>query len=128
MDDRIELTDTGLTAITKLAEGNPGALRVCCELMQNAPVVDPDLLLGPVGALLLLDSARVYGSKIWMLYKDICDYRADRVLGMLRACQLGILSASELGGIIEGILVVDVEDIMRQVQEQLPKFTLADTE
>lgn len=56
-------------AVLVMAEGNPGALRALMELATKAGMFWPT----PFGR---LDEAGVYGSRIWMLYKDIFNYDA----------------------------------------------------
>ena len=124
MGSRIELTDNMATAITKIVEGNPGALRVCCELVENVQAIDPDHFAGPFAPILLLDSFDLYGSEVWMLYKDVCNYQVDWTYGMLRALQFGIVNRYDLVKAFDREISLDVPDIMRQVQEQLPEFTL----
>lgn len=120
---RIELTDTGMSAATKMSEGNPGARRVVADLMRNAEKIDPDNAMGGFGAILNLDSYGIYGSRIWMLYKDVCGEDMPRTLGVLRACQLGIISQSVLDTAIDnGGRGLDVEDAFKKVQERLPNF------
>ena len=68
---RLTLDDTVMTSIMKLAEGNPGAMRVCSEIMKNGEKIDPQGM-GGFGSLLSIDSLGIYGSRIWLLYKDIC--------------------------------------------------------
>lgn len=52
-----------------LSEGNPGALRVLTELQG-----DGEGFLDVLGC----DSKRLYGSRIWMLYKDVCGEDIER--------------------------------------------------
>ena len=124
MGSRIELTDNMATAITKIVEGNPGALRVCCELVENVQTIDPNHFAGPFAPILLLDSFDLYGSEVWMLYKDVCNYQVDWTYGMLRALQFGIVNRYDLVKAFDREISLDVPDIMRQVQEQLPEFAL----
>lgn len=58
-----------LEIMSALSEGNPGALRVLMALFSDgAGFLD---VLG-------CDSKRLYGSRIWMLYKDVCGESIDR--------------------------------------------------
>ena len=50
--------------IMTMSEGNPGAMKVIMDMMNN-----PRSLLD----ILLLDSLDIRGSKIWMLYSDCCN-------------------------------------------------------
>ncbi len=120
---RIELTDTGISVAIKMSEGDPCALRVVVEFMKNAGKIDPDNAMGGFGAILNLDSLGIYGSRIRMLYKDVCGEDMPRTLGVLRACQLGIISQSVLDTAIDNRgRGLDVEDAFKKVQEHLPNF------
>ena len=82
----IDLTDSMMSAIMKLSEGNPGAMQVCMKIMDKAEEIDPDAMLGGLGVLLSLDTHQIYGSKIWMLYKDMCGEDIVKTLAVLRGC------------------------------------------
>lgn len=60
---RINLDSTPVEAATAMAEGNPGAISVIAQLLGT-----------PMGIIALchLDDAEIYGSNIWVLYKDVC--------------------------------------------------------
>ena len=123
---RLRLTDTAQTAIAKLSDGNPGALRVCCELFQQGAEIDPDAFGGGLSNLLSLDTHGIYGPDIWMLYKDVCASSLPKMVGVLRAVQLGIESESKLKHAIqsygEGI---DVDALFQAVCARLPNFANA---
>lgn len=123
---RIELNDTTLSATIKLAEGNPGACTVCASILKEGEVIDPDGVFGGLGILLMLDTFGIYGSRIWMLHKDVCGQDLVNTLAVLRACQLGYISGKELNHAIdnygEGI---DVGDLLRQVKDFLPNFGIS---
>lgn len=59
----MKLTDPNVTmreAIYLLSEGNPGAVSVLAKLASVFPAT-----------LILLDDQEIYGSDIWLAYKDI---------------------------------------------------------
>ena len=120
---RIQLTDTTTDVFIKMAEGNPGGLHVCMQMFENNTKIDPDDFMGRLGAILSLDTHGIYGSRIWMLYKDVCGEDLVNTLALLRGVQLGFLSEAKLNKAIdnygEGI---DVEDIKAQVKNYLPNF------
>ena len=69
--DRITGLDMSIFEIVgALSEGNPGALRVLMELFGK----DGAGFLDVFGC----DSKRLYGSRIWMLYKDVCGEDIER--------------------------------------------------
>lgn len=118
--ERIELEDSMQDIFVKLGEGNPGGLTVCMELAQVSCEVDPACLFGPLGPLLSLDSFGIYGSRIWMLHKDVCGCDHVKTLACLRARQLAIITQSELDHAIDNYGEgVDPEDLLAKVDERL---------
>ena len=127
--ERITLSDNMVTVASKLSEGNPGAVNVIMQIVKDSEKIDPDAMMGPFAHLLSLDSFGIYGSNIWILYKDICGQDLTNMLAVLRAVQLGMLSLSMVNRAIDGILgnskeavVLDVPGLLEKVREQLPEF------
>lgn len=122
-NERITSEMSPLDAVVVLSEGNPGATRVCAELLKDGARIDPDNILGGVGQLLMLDSAGLYGARIWMLYKDVCGEDLGKMVAVLRAWQLGIVGHDAVAHAIDhrgdGI---DLDDVVSQVQERCPAF------
>ena len=87
--ERIKCEDDVVTICHKLSEGNPGALNVMMQMLSGTAKIDPDAALGPFAHLLNLDTFGIYGSKIWILYKDICCENIVHTITVLRAVQLG---------------------------------------
>jgi hypothetical protein len=127
-NQRIKLEMSMLDAVACVCEGNPGAIRVCLEILKHGGQIDPDSLLGGFGVILLLDTLGIYGSQIWILHKDICEENIIATIGMLRAFQLGHISDCELMNAIksEGIILIDVPTYLMRVRKELPKFIKAD--
>lgn len=121
--ERITLTDTGVDAVAKLSEGNPGALHVCCQLVKEGAAIDPDDAFAGIGKLLSLDTLGIYGSRIWLLYKDVCGQNLAKVIALMRAVQLGLLAERILLDAIEhhgqGL---DVSETIKAVKTKLPSF------
>jgi hypothetical protein len=114
-------------AMMLLADGNPGAIRAMCALAKCASTADPGNFLGPFGPVFLLDSAGIYGSAIWILYKDVCGENAVRTLAVLRSGQLGIIPAERLTQVISAHMErtaaeFDADLVWTQVCERLPAF------
>jgi len=124
---RIEITDTMAGIVTKMSEGNIEAVSVLSQILEKTDEIDPDNFMGGLGVILSLDMSRVYGSRIWMLYNDVCNKNINHTLGLMRAHQLGFLSQEKLDHAIdnygEGI---DIVNLLRQVQERLPDFRMGD--
>ena len=120
---RLDLHDTALDAMVKLAEGNLGAANVLTRLLSDGAKIDLDNRLGGLGSLLSLDSLGIYGSRIWMLYKDVCNQSLITTVGVLRGWQLGLISTSSLQQAVDNYGDgLDIEAILAQVKAQLPGF------
>lgn len=86
--------------------------------------------MGPFAHLLNIDSFNIYGCKLWILYKDICGSSILKTIAVLRALQLGLLKDHLLRQAIDSIekfsnhesAKIDVDEILKNVQERLPKF------
>lgn len=123
--ERIQLTDTLLSAVMKLAEGNPGAAVALSALVKSAAAVDPDSAFAEFSPLFGLDGLGLYGGRIWRLYRDVCADDVVRVHGLLRAVQLGILRESDLIAAVDYTRPMtheQVDEIVHKVREQLPDF------
>lgn len=131
-NQRIGLNDSILDVVTKLSDGNPGAVNVLMLIIKNNAAIDPDDFFGPLGPLLYLDTCGIYGPKIWMLFKDICGQDIVKTLAMLRACQLGLINSNDLIDAINGSRQVALpgepdrklnpDEVLEMVRKRLPKF------
>jgi len=124
--ERIELTDSLLDIVTKLSEGNPGAMTVIMNCVESSPQIDPQCALGPLGPILSLDSLGIYAEKIWMLFKGVCEQDIVRFLGVLRAWQMGIVSKEEIFRSLEVRGSLDINKVMIELKHQLPTFRWGD--
>lgn len=121
--ERIELTDSTMTVIMKMSDGNPGAITVLMRMLQEGEKIDPDSWSGGLSGILALDTHGIYGSKIWMLYKDVCRENLENTLAVLRACQLGQLREDDMLNAIDNYgRGIDVDALVAGVKEILPKF------
>lgn len=131
-NQRIQLTDTALDAIIKLAEGNPGAVNALTEMMKQAPVIDPDSFLGAMGPLFDCDSRGLYGPAIWIIYKYVCNFDVAKVLAIFRAQQLGLMEwqITNFDGATQSypnLTAEVVAECMVKVQAELPAFNVQTT-
>lgn len=104
---RIELTDTTMDVLVKMAEGNPGAIGAMLDIMDKHDAIDPQAALGGLGALMAFDTHGIYGTEIYIIWNDKCDKDVRRVLLLLRAVQLGFM--------LEATLKTMAADQMRQI-------------
>jgi hypothetical protein len=117
------MTDTKKDCIIKMSEGAIGAMNVCMQLLDKGGTIDPDAWAGGFGNLLFLDALNIYGTRIWMLFKDVCGQDLVKTVAMLRAYQCGYVTRGQLDHAIdnhgEGIVV---DALLAQVKERLPNF------
>lgn len=126
MKTKIQLTDSVQDVMFKMSEGNPGALTVCLQMLKDGEQIDPDNAMGGLGTILSLDTLGLYGSKIWMLYKDVCGQDLSKMLAVLRGWQLGFLSDIQVRNAVENYGEgINLEEICAKVCERLPRFKLA---
>lgn len=92
----IDLNDTGTDVIMKMAQGNPGALSCCVELMKHNAQIDPENAFSSYGAMLLLDQENIRGVNLYILWNDICKRDTRDLVMLVRATQLGFLSREKL--------------------------------
>lgn len=119
--ERIKLEMTVKEAIVAMADGNPGAISVMAGILKEGPIIDPDCesffhILG-------LDSLGIYGSQIWVLFKDLCEQSYLNLLTVLRANQCGILDEGLFHESMKrGCFPMAFGTLRKQVQEVLPNF------
>lgn len=125
MKEKIKLTDSMPEVMLKMSEGNPGALSVCMQVLTQGEKIDPDNMLKGLGVILSMDTLGLYGTAIWMLYKDVCQQNLRHMLAVLRGNQLGIVSKAQVMHAVqnrgEGL---EVADVCQKVKERLPNFQL----
>jgi hypothetical protein len=122
-----DLSLTTMDVIMLMSDGNHGAVAVMCELMQKTDKIDPDAALGGLGAILSLDTHGIYGPRIWQFYKDVCGQNLNRMLGLMRAVQLGYLGESKLSYAIDTHGAgLDIPALLSMVKERLPAFALSE--
>lgn len=123
MSSRITLGMSGMDAMFAMSEGNPGAVSVICDLMESGEKIDPGAALGPFHHVMGLDSCGIYGSNIWVLYKDVCGMNLVKVIAVLRGWQLGFLSEAEIRRWIdENGTDQDLDALVDKVREELGQF------
>lgn len=72
-----------------MSEGNPGALTVLMQMMQD---------FNGILNILLLDSLNIRGSKIWGLYSDCCGKNVGKFNRTLMALRVGTYTQEEIQG------------------------------
>lgn len=123
-NSRITPQDDGITIIHKISEGNPGAVTVLMLLFKHNERIDPQSWMGPLGTILDLDTHGIYGSNIWILFKDICKQDIVMFVALFRAVQLGIISSTVVKDVIDrkqGVSI-DLPTILEAVKSRLEYF------
>lgn len=69
-------------AISKLSEGNPGAINACCLLIKNGGSVYP--YGNSFDYIMMLDKLGIYGTDIYILWSDICKRDLAKMIAALR--------------------------------------------
>lgn len=93
---RLELTDSPVDVMVKMAEGNPGALTAMVSILEKHEKIDPQAMLGGLGAIFSLDTHKIYGTDIYVLWSDKCKRNTRKMLVLLRAVQLGFFPEEKL--------------------------------
>jgi len=93
---RLKLKDTFISAITKMSDGNPGAITALIDLSLSSPEIDPQSEFGGIGPFFSFDLYEIYGSDIYIIWNDKCGRDSRKTLMLLRAVQLGFLQESKL--------------------------------
>lgn len=124
---RISADDTMQQGIMKMVEGNPGAVNVCVDLLKFGQDVNPEAgLTSGMVYIMTLDLLQIYGSRIWMLYKDVCGESISKMVAVLVAGANEIITQKELDLAIDGTgLRLDLETLIDTVVEQYPELGIA---
>jgi hypothetical protein len=96
-----------MNIVMKMTDGNPGAVTVITQLIVDKN--DPDDWPSGFGKLLSLDTHGIYGSNIWVLFKNVCNQNILNVVTVLRAVQLGLYSERDLWNCIDNCTPLDCE-------------------
>jgi hypothetical protein len=98
------------------------------DLMKHSEEIDPLSYLKVMGPVMLLDSLGIYGPNVWVIFKDVCEQNHARMLAVLRATQLGMLSSEALLEVSnrqyrnEGKVKTDVAELYFKVKDFLEDF------
>jgi hypothetical protein len=120
---RIKLQDDMPSVVYKMSEGNIGAVTVLVGCLRDGGIIDGNAAFGGLAHVFDLDTLGIYGSRIWMLYKDVCKQDLRTMIAVLRAWQLGFLSRDILNHAIDNYGDgLDVPAMVVKVEERLPEF------
>ena len=125
MKNKLRLDMTGRESIMLMSDGSPGALNVLLELAKYNAEVDPDSVLGSMSTMCGMDESGIYGSDIWVLYKDLCGGNAVMLMALFRGVQLGLIRKENIlhdMRCVHHMRKLDVQDVYNRVVEVLPNF------
>ncbi len=123
---RIGLHMNMAEVVSVMSDGNQGAIAAMMSIMRDDPKIDPQAMMTGLGPILMMDTLEIYGSRIWMFYKDVCGEETTNVVAALRAYQLG-----QLAGVTEYALNhaidnygegIDCDEIVAAVMGRLKEF------
>jgi hypothetical protein len=127
-DSKITMGDSVLDILTKMSDGNPGAVVALSETISRNAEVDPDALMGSLNTLMLLDTWGIYGADIHVLYKDKCGCDVVKMIMLVRATQLGLFPHERLKELASdhmykiNLSEEEMKDLHNQVCERLENF------
>lgn len=124
---KLRLSDSILEIFTKMANGNPGAATVLAGLFKESPKIDPDAAMPEIMNIFALDDLGIYGSDIWILFKDSCCQNIEYLALLLRAFQLGFVDGDEVVAASKDRprscnYAFDFPALLAKVKERLPAF------
>lgn len=125
---KIGLEDTTADVFVKMSDGNPGALNVLMTITKEHDEIDPQAMMGGLGAIMSLDTYEIYGTDIYILYNDKCNRDIRTMLMLMRATQLGFFSLTRLQEMAHdqsrevNITKEELEALDKQVCERLEDF------
>lgn len=86
---RLQLHDSMMEIVTKMSEGNPGAMAFIMDVI-SADQLDIVYVIMP------LDTLGIYGSKLYMLWNDACDRDIEKVKKVIDAWRISELTKEEI--------------------------------
>lgn len=125
---RIDLMDNTISAVSKMSDGNLEAINAMMMILKEHDAIDPQAAMGGMGAILSLDTYKIYGTDIYILYSDKCGKDIRRMLMILRATQLGFFSNTKLKEMAHdqmrqvNLTEEEWKELDNQVCEQLEQF------
>ncbi len=87
--EKINLDMSFMQMIMVMGEGNPGAITVLANMMNDDPI------MGPI-RILHLDHYEIRGSKLWMLFKDCCGQNLEKMYRTLDFLRGGAYTQEEI--------------------------------
>jgi hypothetical protein len=129
---RLSLQDSLIELLTKMSEGNPGAVTALMDMFNKGHEIDPDNAFKGYGPLILLDEYGIYGADINVLWSDLCGKSTPITLAVLRAVQLGYLDRAVLKDACsrqdysgrEVFTLEYIQELCDNIKEKLPNFNL----
>ena len=120
--------DALISRLGEMSKGNPGAISVLIQIVNHAdnicPMDDPDDVPPYIKILISMDVLEIYGSKIWLLFKDICGQDLPMMVALLMSMSydISVLPSSIILDALEGKLQINLDKVKSAILEKLPKF------
>lgn len=107
--------------IAEICDQNLRAVRICLEFFSDHSKVDPDASKNPYFIFGGFDRMQIYGDEIVDLF-EACDNNVGKLIAVMRASQLGMIKKHEIKKAIKEHTKLDIDLLIKQIQERLPKF------
>jgi len=125
-NERLCLNMTVMEVLTAMCGEDSDSQFILREILVNTARIDPDTMLGGIGAIWKLDSLHIYDERIYMLWNGVCQCNVAKMIAVLRAHQLGQLAGTTEEALNFAIdnrgAGLDLVAVVAAVKEQLPNF------
>ena len=96
MAPKLKASMTGQEIVCNvMSDGLPGVIILCCELLKRTPEIDPLVIAGGYGILVILDDADIRADRLAVLYHDVCQCNLVYLIALTRALQLGLADVTK---------------------------------
>ena len=123
---RLDLKRSIEENIEAMAGPNLQAHEALWTIYEEGPRIDPSAFGDGVAALIYLDELEIYETMIELFFDQVCNQDPVKAIALIRAVQLGILSAEllkrSIWSAVPGRESFDFERLIEQVREKLPTF------
>jgi hypothetical protein len=125
---RITLEMSVTEAITKMSDGNPGAIMALASVALKNKKIDPYSAFGEFSSIISLDTYGIYGTEIYVLFNDKCGSDIRKFIMLLRATQMGFFDTRKVQNLAKDqcrsleITDKEWEDIETSVLKDVPEF------
>lgn len=115
---RLNIQGTLLENELLFAGGNPGALNALAAIRNEVGIEDFALYL------MKLDFMELYEDKLYMLWNDSCDRNVKKVIKVMEAFEIGLISKQDIDDRIRNVGRGKSFDDLLETKEKLPRCSI----